>query len=66
MKKVYIEPIEGKRVLCPETMDLLTSKKEVPLNKFWSRRIKFGDVLEVKNSETKSKKESTKPNTKEN
>lgn len=44
MKKVLIKPVEGRRVIIPLRNKLLTEQMLVNLDKFWSRRLKQGDV----------------------
>lgn len=48
MKTTTIAPVAGRIIRDPLTRLTITTNKIVPLNDFWVRRIKDGDVQEVK------------------
>jgi len=48
MKTIRVKPVKGKKVINPLKNKLIVKELEVPLNAFFSRRIKCGDLEEVK------------------
>lgn len=46
-EKMFLVPVEGRRVKDPITMKLLDAAgEEKPVNAYWMRRLKDGDVRE--------------------
>ncbi len=50
MQRLVIKPVEG-RMAFDEVGEKLTGTREVPLNEFWARRIRDGDVIKTEIAE---------------
>lgn len=57
MKKVLIRPVQGRKVIDPKKLKTISAEMEVPLDKFYSRRIKQGDLalVEIKEKQVQKK-----------
>ena len=51
---ITVKPGPGRRVRNPTTGLLISDETEVPRTQYWLRRLRDGDVVEVKAKTTKS------------
>lgn len=57
MIKVFVKPVTGRVVPCPERgRNLAEAGEEVIINAYWQRRINDGDVIKIESAKAETKR----------